>query len=151
MTLVWINKSSWILLSRKKPLDIKGQTTTVERLAMTQVQRYLWMVTFDKTLQKHKVLINDPVWDVTTESDWEDFGGWTPVVLLKSTDDFQLMPLDIANWYVDLVHTPDQSKIITLTIWGLTNYDYTIITNRLTFWPSLDLAVWDEIDVNYYY
>ena len=67
------------------------------------------------------------------------------------TDEYILNSVDITNWYIDLSHTPYQTKNITLTIWGLINYDYTIITNRLTFWPSLNLTIWDEVDVTYYY
>jgi len=81
-------------------------------------------------------------------------GRWiaqTPVGMTARLDDFVLNWTDITNWYIDLTEIPNQSKLIIFTIRGLTNYDYTITTNRLTFWPSLNLEIWDEIDVSYYY
>ncbi len=96
------------------------------------------------------------VWNLTTNSPWYYDGTqwveyWLYISPLSTTDSFVLTWTDITNWYVDLTNIVDQNKLTIFTIWGLTNYDYTITTNRLTFWPSLDLAVWDEIDVNYYY
>lgn len=75
----------------------------------------------------------------------------SPVEDNKQPDSFVLTATDITNWYVDLSQIPNQDKLIILTIQWLTNYDYTITTNRLTFWSSLNLEVWDEIDVTYYY
>ena len=145
----WIQMSSQFWLNIAKPVDAKAELSTADRLNLSEVQRYVGMITYDKDLGIHKKLVNLNAWSpTTTEADREDFWSWADSA---TSDDFVLTWTDIANWYVDLTNIVDQNKLTIFTIRWLPNYDYTITTNRLTFWPSLNLEIWDEIDVSYYY
>lgn len=69
-----IQISSGFVKNSKGPLDKKMELTTPNRLSLTRVQRSLGMLCYDTDLLTWKMLITDPVADVTSELDWKDFG-----------------------------------------------------------------------------
>ncbi len=77
-----IKISSSFVLNSGSPLDKKMMLTTAQRLTLTYVQRWGTnggMIVYDTDLGVWKKLINNPVSDVTTEADWEDFGSGTTI------------------------------------------------------------------------
>jgi len=66
-------------------------------------------------------------------------------------DNFVLTATDISNWYIDLSNSPDTWSMIILTVFWIINYDYSLVANRITFWGTLNVEIWDEIDVTYYF
>lgn len=68
-----IQLSTKFSLNTSSPLDGKMRLLTSDRLSLSAVQRWLGMLVYDINLDNWKILINNPIGDTTTESDWDDF------------------------------------------------------------------------------
>jgi len=112
MTQTWINLTSWFVLNKKKPLDLKTyRVDSTERNKLTYNQRHLGMKWYKADDNKRYKLINDrPIWQDLVDADRQiviDDGstGWLTdnISTILATETIPITtPFDIINswtWY----------------------------------------------------
>lgn len=99
-----IQQSSWFVLNAQTPADKKMKLTTIDRLGLTFVQRRLGMIVYDQDLDQRKQLATNPTGDVTTETDWVDFGWWTDPAIHKNIIKDEDVIITVPEWSQYIVY-----------------------------------------------